>query len=137
MVADRLGVLGAEVVPPPPALIEKLRSGEPAEKAFACKQLAIHGGKAAVPELAKILSDEHELHVVGGLPGNANIKLAITRYHLTSGVDRGESDASDAPEVRVNCLAPGWIRTQWGTSASEYWQERACREPRSRALRRR
>lgn len=33
-----------------------------------------------------------------------------------------------APEVRVNCLAPGWIRTQWGTSASEYWQERACRE---------
>ena len=33
-----------------------------------------------------------------------------------------------APEVRVNCLAPGWIRTAWGASASEFWQERVRRE---------
>lgn len=33
-----------------------------------------------------------------------------------------------APEVRVNCLAPGWIRTAWGESASSSWQERVLRE---------
>src|SRR5207248_205661 len=33
-----------------------------------------------------------------------------------------------APEVRVNCLAPGWIRTAWGETASEPWQERVRRE---------
>ncbi len=33
-----------------------------------------------------------------------------------------------APEVRVNCLAPGWIQTAWGTTASKTWQERVRRE---------
>ena len=33
-----------------------------------------------------------------------------------------------APKVRVNCIAPGWVRTAWGAGASHTWQERVRRE---------
>ena len=33
-----------------------------------------------------------------------------------------------APEVRVSCIAPGWIRTAWGETASAVWQERVRAE---------
>ncbi len=33
-----------------------------------------------------------------------------------------------APKVRVNCIAPGWIRTAWGDQASDSWQDRVLRE---------
>ncbi|HEY2841283.1 MAG TPA: HEAT repeat domain-containing protein [Pirellulales bacterium] len=39
-------------------LIVVLQKGAPAEKALACKQLAIHGSKSAVPELEKLLADK-------------------------------------------------------------------------------
>ena len=33
-----------------------------------------------------------------------------------------------APKVRVNAVAPGWIRTAWGDVAPKAWQERVLRE---------
>jgi len=33
-----------------------------------------------------------------------------------------------APKVRVNGVAPGWIRTAWGDTAPKAWQDRVLRE---------
>ncbi len=33
-----------------------------------------------------------------------------------------------APAVRVNAVAPGWIKTAWGEQASSAWQDRVLRE---------
>ena len=33
-----------------------------------------------------------------------------------------------APTVRVNALAPGWIKTAWGEGAAQPWQDRVLRE---------
>jgi 3-oxoacyl-[acyl-carrier protein] reductase len=33
-----------------------------------------------------------------------------------------------APQVRVLCIAPGWIRTRWAQEASDLWQQRAIQE---------
>jgi 3-oxoacyl-[acyl-carrier protein] reductase len=33
-----------------------------------------------------------------------------------------------APTVRVNALAPGWIKTEWGEGASSVWHERVVSE---------
>ena len=33
-----------------------------------------------------------------------------------------------APKVRVNALAPGWIKTAWGQDASQTWQDRVVEE---------
>jgi 3-oxoacyl-[acyl-carrier protein] reductase len=48
-------------------------------------------------------------------------KAAVMAFSKSLAVDL-------APSVRVNCLAPGWIRTRWGEHASDRWQQRAVRE---------
>lgn len=66
--------------------------------------------------------DQAETGMEGDSPGLfAATKGAVMAFTRSLAVDL-------APEVRVNCLAPGWIKTAWGESASTTWQERVLRE---------
>jgi 3-oxoacyl-[acyl-carrier protein] reductase len=57
-----------------------------------------------------------------GMEG-ASGELFATSKNAIMGFSRSLA-VSLAPKVRVNCIAPGWILTAWGESASEVWQER-------------
>ena len=61
-----------------------------------------------------------------GMAGDAGEMFAASKgavMSLTKSVAQ-----SLAPEVRVNCLAPGWIKTKWGESAPGKWSQRATEE---------
>jgi 3-oxoacyl-[acyl-carrier protein] reductase len=51
----------------------------------------------------------------------AAIKGAVTAFSRSLAL-------SLAPSVRVNAVAPGWIRTAWGVEAPQEWQDRVLRE---------
>ena len=58
-----------------------------------------------------------------GMEGDAGqmfgpIKAAVTAFGLSLAQDL-------APKIRVNVVAPGWIRTAWGEQTEGYWNRRA------------
>lgn len=61
-----------------------------------------------------------------GMEGNSGELFAATK-NAVMGFSRSLS-LSLAPHVRVNCIAPGWIKTAWGETASDTWQQRVMRE---------
>jgi 3-oxoacyl-[acyl-carrier protein] reductase len=61
-----------------------------------------------------------------GMAGQTGELFATTKGAITA-FTRSLAK-SLAPQVRVNCVAPGWIKTAWGQSASAAWQERAKNE---------
>lgn len=61
-----------------------------------------------------------------GMEGDSGELFAATKGAIMA-FSRSLS-RSLAPQVRVNCLAPGWIKTKWGEKAPDYWQERAINE---------
>lgn len=61
-----------------------------------------------------------------GMEGSSGELFAATKNAIM-GFSRSLA-LSLAPRVRVNCIAPGWIKTAWGQTASDYWQQRVIRE---------
>jgi 3-oxoacyl-[acyl-carrier protein] reductase len=61
-----------------------------------------------------------------GMEGDSG-ELFATAKNAVMGFTRSLA-VSLAPEVRVNCIAPGWIQTAWGEQAGPVWQERVMRE---------
>ncbi len=61
-----------------------------------------------------------------GMEGNSGELFAVSKNAIM-GFTRSLA-VSLAPEVRVNCIAPGWILTAWGEGASDYWQDRVRKE---------
>jgi 3-oxoacyl-[acyl-carrier protein] reductase len=61
-----------------------------------------------------------------GMEGDSGELFSATK-NAVMGFTRSLS-LSLAPRVRVNCIAPGWIRTAWGETASDAWQRRVMDE---------
>lgn len=61
-----------------------------------------------------------------GMEGDSG-ELFATAKNAVMGLTRSLA-MSYAPAIRVNCIAPGWIKTAWGESAPPVWQERVLRE---------
>lgn len=61
-----------------------------------------------------------------GMEGDSGELFAAAKNAVT-GFTRSLA-LSLAPQVRVNCIAPGWIKTAWGDGASDYWQQRVLQE---------
>ena len=61
-----------------------------------------------------------------GMEGES-AELFSTAKNAIMGLTRSLA-VSFAPEVRVNCIAPGWIQTEWGQTAGPDWQQRVIRE---------
>jgi 3-oxoacyl-[acyl-carrier protein] reductase len=61
-----------------------------------------------------------------GMEGDSGELFALSKNAIM-GLTRSLA-VSLAPQVRVNCIAPGWIRTAWGERAGPEWQARVLRE---------
>jgi acetyl esterase/lipase len=88
--------------------LNTLKSGSPAEKALACKQLAVYGKADAVPALAPLLEDQHlaswariALEVIPGAAADRALRDALdkTRGRLLVGVINSIGVRRDAKAV--------------------------------------
>lgn len=79
-------------------------------------------GRAHLPTMVHIGWDQSTT----GMEGDSGqlfctIKAAVAAFSKSLAL-------SVAPKIRVNCVAPGWIKTEWGAAASPAWDSRATGE---------
>lgn len=109
----------------------KLEYGEKLEKLF---NIDVRGTVLLSREVGRRMSEQGHGCILNigwdqsdrGMEG-ASGELFATSKNAIMGFSRSLA-VSLAPKVRVNCIAPGWILTAWGESASEVWQERVKQE---------
>lgn len=108
MVADRLGVLGAEVVPPPPALIERLReSGIPIGDApITDLPMGRSEGGVYTTVLSALLESDHCDAVVSVIGSSSqNTQTLVERVFEAEGRDRKPLAVFLAPRAEEGLLA--------------------------------
>jgi len=82
-------------------------------------QMILQSPRATRPCILNISWDQSE----HGMEGDSGQYFAATKAAVAA---FSKSLAkSVAPEIRVNCIAPGWIKTDWGQQASPEWDRRA------------
>jgi 3-oxoacyl-[acyl-carrier protein] reductase len=75
-----------------------------------------------IPSIVHIGWDQSEQ----GMEGDSGQYFSATKAAITA---FSKSLAKSlAPHVRVNCIAPGWVKTQWGQTTHPSWQQRAIGE---------
>jgi acyl-CoA synthetase (NDP forming) len=108
MVADRLGVLGAEVVPPPPTLIAELRSRDLPINDAAITDIPMgrSEGGAYTAILSALLASDHCDAVVGVIGSSSqNPKTLVERVFRAEGRDRKPLAVFLAPRADDGLLA--------------------------------
>jgi len=82
-------------------------------------QMSLQSSRATLPCIFNISWDQSE----HGMEGDSGQYFAATKAAVAA---FSKSFAkSVAPKIRVNCIAPGWIKTDWGQQASPEWDRRA------------
>ncbi len=88
----------------------------------AAKMLEQPPNPARLPSMIHIGWDQAE----HGMEGDSGQYFAATKAAVAA---FSKSLAkSVAPRIRVNCIAPGWVQTEWGSQTSSEWHKRATGE---------